>query len=342
MKLPLVLSWLLWPVSLVYQAAVRLRAWLYRWGMCKPRRLTGVVVSVGNLTVGGTGKTPMVMWIAQRLISEGKRVGILTRGYRGLGRSDRQGVLLSDEVALLRARLGKEAQFGIGADRLAKGRMLERHGVEWFVLDDGFQHLRLARDVNIVLIDASDPFGGGHSLPAGRLREPRSALVRADIIVITRSEHAPAIETVVRRHSQAPIFYAQTQLIGATARVADQGGEAFLDVRGRKVFAFCAIGNPSAFFEDLRRWGFEVAGRASFRDHHRYSETDAHELTRRAQAAGAQALLCTEKDIYNLGGIEFSSLPVLSCRSTLHLPEGEAFWRAVTQGIERKRVVVRP
>ena len=340
MKLPLVVSWPLWPVSLVYQAAVRVRAWSYRRGLFKQRRLNGVVLSVGNLTLGGTGKTPLVAWIAQRLLEEGKRVGILTRGYRGLGHSARQGALPSDEVALLRGRLGKQAQFGIGSDRYAKGRMLERHGVEWFVLDDGFQHLRLARDVDIVLIDAADPFGGGYALPAGRLREPKSALARAHIVVITRSEHAPAVEAVVRRHSQAPVFYVQTQLMDVRARPADPAAKAFLNTRGMKAFAFCGIGNPSAFFEDLRRWGVEVVGRASFRDHHCYSQADVDELGRRAQAAGAQILLCTEKDIYNFGAVESSPLPVFYCCITLHLPEAESFWRALTEAVERKRIAV--
>ncbi len=340
MKLPLVVSWLLWPVSLLYQAAVRVRAWFYRRGLFKQRHLNGVVISVGNLTVGGTGKTPLVAWIAQRLLEEGKRVGILTRGYRGLGKSARQGALPSDEVALLRGRLGKQAQFGIGADRYAKGRMLERHGVDWFVLDDGFQHLRLARDVDIVLIDAADPFGGGHVLPAGKLREPKSALARAHIVVITRSEHAPAIEAVVRRHSQAPIFYAQAQLMDVRARLTDPTAEALMNARRMKVFAFCGIGNPSVFFEDLRRWGMEAVGHASFRDHHHYSQGDVDELGRRAQAVGAQMLLCTEKDNYNFDAVETSPLPVFYCRITLYLPEAESFWRAVTEAVERKREAV--
>src|SRR3989454_7680385 len=187
-RLPAGMSWLLWPASLVFEVIVRLRGWCYRRGVFKQRRLRGVVISVGNLTVGGTGKTPMVLWIAERLIAEGKPVGILTRGYRGGRPAGGGGKLGGDEGALLRERLRRKARFGIGADRYRKGLMLERHGVEWFVLDDGFQHLRLARDADIVLIDATDPFGGGFLLPAGRLREPKSSLSRADIVVVTRSE----------------------------------------------------------------------------------------------------------------------------------------------------------
>ncbi|HEX2713600.1 MAG TPA: tetraacyldisaccharide 4'-kinase, partial [Candidatus Acidoferrales bacterium] len=285
--------------------------------------------------VGGTGKTPMVMWIVERLLADGERVGILTRGYRG--RQDEQGRSLTDEVAVVRARLGPKAQYGIGANRYEKGLMLARHGVGWFVLDDGFQHLQLARDVDIVLIDATDPFGGGHLLPAGRLREPRTALARADIVVITRSEHAPAVEAVVRRHTRALIFYAQTEFQGVFAVHQDIPALESSDARGKRFFAFCGIGNPAAFFEDLLRWGIGVVGRVAYRDHHRYSSRDAEELTARAQSAGAEAVICTEKDIYNLVGIEFKPLPVFFCRIALRLSSAEEFWRAVTQTIARSK-----
>ena len=340
MSVPPALRMLLWPASVIFQGVARLRAWCFRRGILRQRRLNGVVISVGNLTVGGTGKTPMVMWITERLLAGGEHVGILARGYRG--RQDKQGRRLSDEVAVVRARLGAKAQFGIGANRYEKGLMLARHGVGWFVLDDGFQHLQLARDVDVVLVDATDPFGGGRVLPAGRLREPRSALARADIVVITRSEHAPAVETVVRRHTQAFIFYAQTEFDGIFAVKEGITALGLANGRGKKFFAFCGIGNPAAFFEDLSRWGIEVVGRAAYRDHHRYSSRDAEELEGRAQAAGAEALICTEKDLYNLVGVEFKPLPVFFCRIVLRLSNAEEFWRAVTQTIARGRRGARP
>jgi len=335
MTLSPLLRVLLWPASVVFQAIVRLRAWCYRRGILRQRRLDAVVISVGNLTVGGTGKTPMVMWLAEHLLAEGKHVGILTRGYRG--RPDRRGRTLADEVAVVRARLGARAQFGIGADRYETGLMLARHGVGWFVLDDSFQHLQLARDVDIVLIDQTDPFGGGHLLPAGRLREPRSALARADIVVITRSEHAPAVEALIRRHTQAPLFYAQTELEGVFAVGSNAAAPQLVDVRGKELFAFCGIGNPKAFFADLPRWGVQVAGTAAYRDHYRYSQRDAEDLQRRAQAAGAEALICTEKDIYNFPDAQSHPLQILYCRIALRLPEGEKFWDMVKETIERKR-----
>jgi len=334
-----VLRVLLWPASAVFEGLVRLRVWLYEQGVFRRRRMPCHVISVGNLTVGGTGKTPMVLWLAEQLLAEGKRVGILTRGYRRAESHEARGSRLSDEAALLRARLGAKVQFGIGADRYAKGLMLARHGVEWFVLDDGFQHLQLARDVDIVLIDATDPFGGGQLLPAGRLREPRSALARADVVVVTRSEHAPALEAVIQRHTTAPVFYARTQLKALLPLPADgkKGEPAPADWRALRFFAFCGIGNPAAFFDDLRRWRLHVVGTAAYRDHYRYAQRDAQKLEQRAEAAGAQALLCTEKDVFNLRHARFKNGRVYYCQVALELTDEERFWRAVLDAAERNR-----
>jgi len=153
---------LLWPLSLPYGLLALLRAGAYRKGILRQRRLPGVVISVGNLTVGGTGKTPMVLWIADRLLAEGKTVGILTRGYRGktVGVSAKTSQTTgrpsvfstSDEVQLLQSRLGERVLLGVGADRYKSGLALAEGGVNWFILDDGFEHLPLARNVDIVLI----------------------------------------------------------------------------------------------------------------------------------------------------------------------------------------------
>ena len=319
------LETLLWPLTLPYGAAARLRLAAYRAGLLRAKRMEGIVISVGNLTVGGTGKTPMVLWIAQRLVADGKKVGILTRGYRG---EQTPGGSTSDEVQMLRARLGDSVAFGVGADRWASGRELVRRGVEWFILDDGFQHLQLARDVDIVLIDATNPFGGGHLLPAGRMREPRSALARADIIVITRSDHAPAVEAVIRRESSAPIFYAHTQLDAIKSYADGQVGAEIAPEQTGRVFAFCAIANPNAFLADLRRWGVQIAGHRFFPDHHRYTQQDGEAILRDARAAGASGVICTEKDLPNLHGIQHR-LPAFSCSISLRVDREDEFWRTV-------------
>ena len=339
---------LLWPLSLVYSAVARLRALGYRKKILRQRRLDGVVISIGNLTVGGTGKTPMVLWIAERLLAEGKSVAILTRGYRGKNVGAAASNLetsagseipsTSDEVQLLRSRLGDRVLFGVGPDRYKNGAALAGRGAKWFILDDGFQHLQLARDVNIVLIDASKPFGGGHLLPAGRLREPRSALQRADLIVITRSSRAPAIESVVHHYSNAPIFYAHTKLDSVRSRL--QPRSTLAEARGRAFFAFCGIGNPGAFVADLREWGFQIVGHRFFRDHRRYSSSDMAEIEKEARKAGATGLICTEKDSFNLPGT-LPSMDVWVCKISLQVDEEENFWRGImTKAQSRARDVL--
>lgn len=346
---------LFWPASVLFGVIVRTRAWLYRRGILAQKRLNGVVISVGNLTAGGTGKTPMVVWLAERLLAEGKRVAILTRGYRGSTGESIPGKgsaavpadfvpikAFSDEVWLYWNRFDlkrqeKDLLLGIGPDRWHWGKRLERAGAECFLLDDGFQHLRLARDVEIVMIDSTDPFGEGRLLPAGRLREPVSALARAGVVVITRTQHSPAIERIVRRHSSAPIYYAQTALADMPQRNADHVGPMKADPQSRKFFAFCGIGNAEAFFDDLRRWKIQIVGKVSYRDHHRFSQQDAERIQASAVAAGADGLVCTEKDVANLRQVRFAQLPVFFCRIVLHIADAPGFWRQINEIVQRKR-----
>lgn len=324
---------LLLPLGPLYAAAARLRAWLYRIGFFPQRRLPGAVISVGNLTVGGTGKTPLVMWLAGRLAARGRQVGILTRGYRSDAGT-------RDEPAALAAFAARPAHhgrihIGVGADRYAAGRLLAARGADCFLLDDGFQHLRLARDADLVLLDATDPFGAG-LLPAGRRREPKAALRRADAVVITRSSHAPAVEAVVRRFTGAPIFYAETELVavtdGKTGAAIPRATFAALPV-----FAFCAVGNPRAFFGDLERWGFRLAGRAAFRDHHRYSAGDLRRIAAQAERAGAAALVTTEKDRANLAAAGDAPLPLWVAGIELRPADPDGLWRAIEAAVARRR-----
>ncbi|MGB6429600.1 MAG: tetraacyldisaccharide 4'-kinase [Candidatus Acidiferrales bacterium] len=329
MNPPAIVSWLLWPLSLIYGAWMALRAWAYRRRIFKSKGVEGIVVSIGNLTTGGTGKTPTALWLALRAAEAGQRAAILLRGYGARGEAGADGRPRSDEAALLRDRLGGRAQLGIGADRIASAQALGRHGVTWFVLDDGFQHLKLQRDVDIVLLDATRPFGNGRLLPAGSLRERRSALGRADIILITRSEHAPALETAVRRFTQAPVFYAHARFDGLYRAPQRAISLPKADWARGRFFAFAGIGNPAAFFDDLGRWGVPLAGKRGFRDHHRFTLADLAQLERAAAENSADALVCTEKDVYNLGDISSLRLPIYAACISIAIGDEERFWETI-------------
>lgn len=301
MDLPLPIRILLWPLAIVYGLVARSRARLYAKGWLQEKRLKTPVVSVGNLTTGGTGKSPMVLYLAEKFLREGKKVGILTRGYRGAGG-------ISDEVELLKKRLGEEVVFGVGADRFAEGSRIERENpVDIFLLDDGFQHQQLHREVDIALWDGTKRFEKQWLLPAGILREPISSIGRADILVITRKNGPPPEET---RGGSALVVCAQTNLLGFRKRGA---GESLLPaeaVAQERFYAFCGIGNPAAFYADLKRWQIETVGQAKFRDHHRYTVEDAAKLTESAHWAEATAFVTTEKDEQNLESVDLGEWPV--------------------------------
>jgi tetraacyldisaccharide 4'-kinase len=302
MNLPPLLRLLLWPLSVLYGAITEWRERLYEKGTLRQKRLDRPVISVGNLTVGGTGKTPMVIWLAERLLAEGKRVGILTRGYKG-----RDGT--SDEIELMKHRLQQRAAFGVGANRYEEGKKIEGK-VDVFLLDDGFQHLQLVRDVNILLLDAAQPLAKQAMLPTGRLREPISAMARADLLVFTRIETVPGTAAAVEKFQDYPVFSAATKLLGYRRLHEETPLLTPEKIGAGPFYAFCGIGNPLAFFQDLKNWNLTLAAQSEFPDHHHYDNRDAAELQTAANTVGAKALVTTEKDAQNLSGIQFSDLPV--------------------------------
>jgi tetraacyldisaccharide 4'-kinase len=322
MNLPPILRWLMWPLSLVYGIAVRLRLWLYARGTFETKRLRTPVISVGNLTVGGTGKTPMVIWLAERFLAAGKRVAILSRGYKGSGET-------SDEIEMIRYRLHDRVLFGVGVNRYEQGRRLEQQGVDVFLLDDGYQHLPLARDVNLLLLDAAQPLGREMLLPAGRLREPVSAMSRASLLVFTRTETSAGASAAIGKMQGYPVFAAATRLLGFR-RLG--GGVPVLtraEIGAGPFMVFCGIGNPRAFFLDLQNWQIPVAGTQAFPDHHRYTAGEVEALAQAARAAGARAFVTTEKDAQNLGEARFGEMPVFVAVIDLEISPEAAFWEAI-------------
>ncbi len=248
---------------------------------------------------------------------------VLTRGYarreewRRVVASDGGRVLAEvsesgDEPRLLAERLIGKAAVVCDADRVEAARWaMKELGSEVFVLDDGFQHLRIARDLDLVTIDATAPWGGGRMLPRGRLREPASGLRRADCVVITRAELAADVEALrdeVRRVSggRAEVFASRVRTKGFRLLSGEGARGAAVELESGRVGAFCAVGNPTAFFEHLRRGGLEVCYARAFRDHHAYTRADAGAVSREASARGARALLTTAKDAVKLRGLGFT------------------------------------
>ncbi len=344
------LGWLLWPLSLVYGAGVWLKGQAFRLGWRKARRLPVPVISVGNLTAGGTGKTPLVLWLAQRLHAQGARAAILTRGYgrrdrgplvmNGLGDVSRYTPALMGDEPILLARRAPEATLGIGPDRFLLARQImaleAQSPPQAFLLDDGFQHRQLARDLDIVVLDATDPFGSGALLPAGFLREPVSALSRAGVIVVHRAPEPLPLELTakIRRfNSHAPIVRTWTELETVLELKSDREASLFA-LKQQRVFAFCGIGNPEAFWRDLSRWGFDVACTRAFPDHYRYTKEDVVEIGRQAERSGAAVLLTTEKDKVNLTGTPIDGPPAFYCRIGLGFDDEEGLLTALRKTLQ--------
>jgi tetraacyldisaccharide 4'-kinase len=273
------------------------------------------VISIGNITTGGTGKTPLVEWVARTVAAHGKKVCILTRGY---GRkdphlqvivSDGYGVLASpaeagDEPYLLATKLTGQAAVISSADRIAAAEEATKDfGTECFVLDDGFQHLRLARDLNIATIDATNPWGGGKLLPHGRLREGREGLSRADCVVITRCDQASGVaeleKEIARFNSGRPVFRSQMRPV----RVVSLKNASEPPTAPARVAAFCGVGNPESFFENVRQMGFEIGLQRAFPDHHVYTQGEIDSLIKDADGS---SLMTTAKDAVKLRGLSFS------------------------------------
>lgn len=345
---------LLWVFLVPFSWLVRMGGavldFLYRHGLRRVVEPSIPVVSVGNLSYGGTNKTPFVEMLCRMLGAQGVALGIVSRGYGGenaaalviaSGRGDRR--VVGDEPLLLSARL-PTVPVAVSRDRIKGLCELQRKGVELAVADDAFQHRRLARDVDIVLIDAACPFGNGRIIPAGILREPLSALARADFVVLTKVEQtAPEDLRALRRKIACQI--PEDRIFEASLKVVDwvEWDGAFHAFQesplGRGGVAFSAIGNPSSFIRSLESEGVFVVAERHFRDHHPYSEADMEGLGGLMRERGAEFLICTEKDIYNLPPAWKPFKPLLVPRVQTVLNEPERFMGLLVEAL-RPRLVV--
>lgn len=319
--------------SLPYSLVVRTRNALFDRGLRASRHLGRPTISVGNLTTGGTGKTPVVTWLATALARRGHRVAVLLRGY---GSRDPQ---QSDEARELRLRFrsassgGNAIEVVANPDRVAAGRALlaREPAIDAFILDDGFQHRRAARDFDLILVDATNPFGFGRMLPRGLLREPISSLRRAHAVLLTRCDlvdepelqrvtdmiHAVRADLVVHRSAQA---------LGGL-----DNGDELRSLGDRPVGAFCGIGNPDAFKAMLLRAGLNLRAFEAFPDHHTFTPAELQGLRDRRRALGLECWLTTMKDAARLGDVA-TTLPARSVMLSLRFEEDAE--KSLLQSIE--------
>ena len=315
-------------LSAPYWAATRARNALYDAGVLRATHVDVPVISVGNITAGGTGKTPLVLWIAGQLMSAGRKPVILSRGY---GSSNERP---SDEMLIYRENL-PDVPHVVGADRVASAaEAINEHGAQCLVLDDGFQHRRIARDLDIVTVDCLRPFGHGRLLPRGLLREPLRGLGRADLIVLTRADACTEerlAEITERIDAIKPgIPFCQTRHAPvALENVHDGAAQPLGWLRGKRLLAFSSVGNPEAYADTLRRLGGELAVVRTFPDHHWYEPLDVRRL--REEAASADAVVTTEKDAVKLRDAWGADVPLWMLKVRIEFLNGED---AITSAVD--------
>jgi tetraacyldisaccharide 4'-kinase len=346
--------------SHLYELIVRSRRALYQCGILASHRLHAPVISVGNLSTGGTGKTPLTAFIAQFLQDAGLATAILSRGYKrqstGLVEvSDGKNVLCDvnaagDEPYLLALRC-PGVRVVVSQDRWQAGHWLESQTkIEAFILDDAFQHLRLERDLNIALLDATEPPDQMQMLPFGRLREPLSALTRADAVIITRADQAfdrRAFRAIIEKHTrpQTPVFHASHQMTGlrevkASSAFAQLNDSliSFHDFADRPVAAFSGIARPHLFVGDLEQRKMHLVQHQDFRDHHRFTVAEITQVIHQAKAAGATALITTEKDAVRIPAeaLRGAGIPVFAAQIEFCCEEIDGLRELILQSVGKK------
>ncbi len=333
-----------------YRRFLGTREWLYRRRILVSRQLDCAVVSIGNLTVGGTGKTPAVELAVQTLAELGHRPAVVSRGYRRQSSgvqivADTASIRLDaedagDEPFLLARRL-PGVPVVVGASRYEAARLaVERFGVDAVVIDDGFQHRTLDKDLEVVMARAHRPWGNGRLLPRGPMREPLSALARADLVVVAgadRPDDVAEVASAVARHAQGtpvlPARYVAVECLEADGMRARLPAT----LAGARVLAFAGIASPGAFEATCADLGAELLGTVAFADHHWYTREDVQRLSEHARALGAVGLVTTEKDWIRLRRLPLPSAPLYVITVRLELLDGGDAWRKAFEQACRTR-----
>jgi tetraacyldisaccharide 4'-kinase len=329
--------------SIFYRLGYYLKSFLYRSGVVKPKKLTARVISIGNITLGGTGKTPLVIYLSQRLKERKLKVAILTRGYKRKkkkltelteeNKNTTPWTEVGDEPYLLASRL-YDIPVVVSKDRSRSAVCAEeKYQSKILVLDDGFQHWRLSRDLDIVMIDATNPFGNSKLFPAGILREPLSSLKRADIFVLTKTDQISNKENLIRvlkaYNQDAPVIESVYR-IKSIERLLDHSLIEEKHVEGKKCLAFSGIGNPISFEQSLKLLKIEVLKHHKFPDHFFYQRRDILNLEKEALKFNADFMITTEKDSVRIPIMSELIIPIYVFKIDLAITEGEEiFWKKI-------------
>ena len=350
-------------ISRFYRRAVQFRLWLYENRVIRNHSIGCLVVSIGNLSCGGTGKTPVVEIFAKTLSRKGRRVAVLSRGYRSRDRSfvdklrrkfssrhrvvpprvvsDGKNLLLNslsagDEPYMLATNL-KDVVVLVDKDRVKSGLYaIEEYHTDTLILDDGFQYLGLRPHLNILLVDSTSPFGNHHVLPRGLLREPVKNIRRADYIFLTKSDGSPRLRHLkdfLRRHNRRAEIIECCHRPKYLEDVFDRGVRFPLEMlKGLKIASLSAIANPASFNAFLTQNGGRIVLERHFADHHRYSQQEMIDFVNSAKAAGAEYILTTEKDAVRMPRLDRRDLPFLFLRIEIDILSGqENFDQCITR-----------
>lgn len=326
------------PFSPLYSCLMANRSNFYRKGIFKQHKLDAPVISVGNLVLGGTGKTPLVHYITKLLLQHGKRPAVLSRGYKGAASgpinvvSDGKDILLDAVLAGDEPRLLAEKLPGVpvltGKKRFITGKhAIDSLGADHLILDDGFQHMSLKRDIDLVLFSSRKLLGNGRVLPGGDLREPLSALKRADAFVITGIDLSPGdaakefITFLNELCPEKPVFAGSYSAEGHVLRLHNRKSDSLTieEIRQMQVYGFCGIAQPDSFQNIMQKAGINLAGFLAFEDHHAYTREDMELLRKNCLSSGAKALITTEKDLVKIRDLLPGDFPLLALPLRFHM-----------------------
>ena len=310
-----------------YSAILNTRNILYKTGVAKSTRLPVKVISIGNITTGGTGKTPLVEFVARYLLDKNKKVAILSRGYGGNNPLQKYNDNANDECLILRENIQDVPVFA-GKDRVRNGeKAIRDYGVDCLILDDGFQHLRIKRDLDIVVIDSLNPFGGENLIPRGSLREPLKNLGRADLFIISHCNQSKeqAIKSIYTKlrfvNNDAPVCESIHRPVHIE-NITDGSIQRLEWLKGKRVYGLSAIGNPESFAYTLKELEVDLIKHRKFNDHHHYTREEMENVIAEAKTLDADVIVVTQKDIVKIRNMDIKDFNILSLKIEIQITKG--------------------